>query len=362
MRRLLPRLTTPLSERAFAWLLAAARRPRAFIVGLVLIPLTVVLAVTYSVNASMWQAQSQRHLLMTARLAAQILDETLTDTWRFEQLISTQPEFLEATRSREASRLGRVLQHAVTLIPKVDLALFISPQGRVLASSGDDTWVGRDVSSEDSFQGASLQGQPYISAVHLREDTSLEKVVAVVWPVTHRGELLGLLQVQYRLETIRAWLAKIRVEPSGFLYLVDHRHQLVVYPFQVLPGRPKVVSSWPPVAHRLPADGDTLAFRGGRKAEPWLAGIAPVGTIGWRVVAVQPTAAALQPLHRLFWALVMLLGMLAAATLAVGWHWARVQAMSLHLLGQNAKLLKQLQQRRLLDRGRPGKTPEGTVS
>ena len=357
MRRLWQWLTIQLPEQSFAWLLAATRRPRTFIVALIVIPLTAALALTYTANVSMWRERALQYLLVTARLGAHLLEETLTDTWHFERIVTAQPAFLDAARGRHTAQLNRILKDAVELIPKVDLALFVSLDGRVLASSGEPEWVGRDISGEDSFQGARQGGwQPYVSGVYLRGE-SLEKVVGVVWPVTHRGELIGLLQVQYRLETIRAWLAKIRVEPGGFLYIVDHRDQLVVYPFQVMPGRPKVVSDWPPVASPVTNEGRTLVFRGGRRVTPWLAGIMPIGSFGWRVVAVQPETAALQPLQRLFWTLVLVIGLLSIGVLTIGLRWARIQAMSLQLLRQNAKLLKQLQQHRLMERGNSERKP-----
>ena len=162
--------------------------------------------------------------------------------------------------------------------------------------------------------------------------------------------MIELIQVQHRVEEVKSWLQKIRVEPDGFLYVVDHRDQLVIFPFQVLPGKPRVVSDWPPVAHPLTADGAALAFTDRRGGRRWLAGAFPIGTIGWRVVAVQPEASALRVLHRVLWPLGILVGLLALILVAVSMRWAQVQSLSLRLLRQNTKLLKQQQQRSTLDR------------
>ena len=139
---------------------------------------------------------------------------------------------------------------------------------------------------------------------------------------------------------------------------MDHRSQLVVYPFQVLPGKPRVVADWPPVAHPLTASGATLVFRDARTGRRWLAGVAAVSDTGWRVVAVQPERAALRILYRLMWPLGILAAFLAALLVAFSIRWARLQAFSLRLLQQNTKMLKQMQQGKTLDQLKKPKEDE----
>jgi hypothetical protein len=163
------------------------------------------------------------------------------------------------------------------------------------------------------------------------------------------------------VEEVKSWLQKIRVDTEGFLYVVDHHQQLVVYPFQILPGKPKVVADWPPVAQPLTDTGSTLAFRDRRTGRQWLAGVHPIGAIGWRVVAVQPEGAALRVLYRTLWFLGVVVAALALLLMAVSLRWAKVQESSLRLLQQNTKLLRDLQQQQTLQRLRqsPKPPPEG---
>jgi hypothetical protein len=135
---------------------------------------------------------------------------------------------------------------------------------------------------------------------------------------------------------------------------------LVAGPFQVLPGRPKVVSDWPTVAQPLSPQGAAIQFNDQRTGERWLAGIYPVGTTGWRVVAVQPERAVFLLLHRVFWPMGLLVALLLGLVIIVGLRWVQLQTFSLQLLKQNAKLLKQLQQRRTLEQGKPPKSPGGS--
>ncbi len=350
-------LTVTLPSTLSTWMLRSYRRPFGFLFGVVLTPLVVIMAFTYWLNVSLWRQQTLHNLGVSARLAAEIVQETLAETERFERQLASQPGFVEAVHRQDRTQITRALQDALPFIPRVDGALVSTPQGGILAASLDSLEVvGHRLADQESFRGAKRAGwQPYISAVYLREGPEFEKVVSVVHPIVRENTLIGLLQLQHRIEEIKTWLQKIRLEPHGFLYVVDHQAQLVVYPFQVLPGKPKVVSDWPPVAAPLPADGASFVFRDARSGQRWLAGIHPVGTTGWRVVAVQPEGQALRVVSQIFWSLGLLVVILMLVITSIGFRWAQVHALSLRLMRQNAKLLKQLHQRRI---GESGKAPD----
>lgn len=362
MARLQDWLTVRLPEYFSAWIWQTFRRPRRFLLLIVILPLVTVVVVTHRTNLTLARHQALQNLAVASRLAAEIIAETLEATLRFERILMAQPGFSNAVQRGDQEQITQYLEDTLPFIPRVDLAMVISPDGKVIAAYPDQTGiVGRDVSGEDPFLGAKGQWRPYVSAVYLRESLHIEKVVGVVQPVFLGETVVGFLQLQHRVEEVKSWLQKIRVDPGGFLYVVDHHDQLVVYPFQVLPGRPKVVSSWPTVSAPLSSDGETLTFTGSKKRKRWLAGLFPVGTTGWRVVAVQPESSALQSLTRVFWTLSLLAGVLLILVVIVSIRWAQVQAFSLRLLRQNAKLLKQQQQRRILESGeRPGSSRGGS--
>ncbi len=343
-----------------AWLLSANRRPLPFLLTLVVGPLLVILAVTHGVNVRLARRQALHRLTMTARLAALIVEETLGETWLLERATAASPEFHDALRARHAARLSELVRHAFTVTSRVDVALVLAPDGTILATvPARPEVIGASAVEDEGFRSARAAGwQPVVSAVHLRGGGGVEKVVDVVWPIRQDEGVLGVLQFQHRVEEIKSWLARIRVEPEGFLYLVDHRQQLVVYPFQVLPGRPKQVADWPPVTAPLTEAGATLMFREARRGQRWLAGVWPVGELGWRMVAVQPERAAFTLLRRILWPMGVLVGVLLVLIIAISLRWAQLQEFNLRLLRQNAKLLKQQQQRALLDRGRADK-PKG---
>ena len=347
-------VTMTLPDAFSGWLLQAYRRPFAFLLGVVVLPLAILFVTAQTVNTALWRRQTLHNLHVTARLASEIVEETLGETFRFEQMLAAEPAFAEALKRRDQAQLGRRLGDALAFLPRVDLATAITPEGIIVASAPSrPELTGRIVVEEEFFRGAARGGaHPYVSAVYLRGDPPPAKVVSVVLPVVQGDRVVGFVQFQHLVEEIKSWLQKLRVDPDGFLYVTDHRNQLVVYPFQVLPGKPKFVSDWPPVAQPLSPDGTSLVFAD-RKGRRWLAGVHPVGATGWRVVAVQPEEAALRVLHRVLWPLGLLMGCLALLLVLLSRRWAQLQESSMNLLRQNTKLLKQLQQRKTLDKKGP---------
>ncbi len=345
-------LTVEVPEYFAAWMWQTFRRPRRFLLVVVVLPLVAVVIVTHRVNVVSARVQASDHLWVMARLAAEIIDETLEVTFRFARILIAEPGFGSAVQRADRGQITRSLEKTLPFIPRVDQAVVISPRGEVIAAYPDGArLVGRDVADTEAFRGAKHSWRPYVSAVYLREGPPIEKVVGVVQPITAGGTVVGLLQLQHRVEEVKSWLHKIRLEPEGVLYVVDHRDQLVIHPRQLLPGRPKIVSDWATVSHPLSGEGGTLTFRDPKKRRRWLAGLSPVGTTQWRVVAAQSERSALRSVRHVFWIMSLLAGALLALVVAISFRWAQLHAFSLRLLRQNAKLLKQLQQRRAVEQG-----------
>ncbi len=354
MNRLRAWLAEHLLRQTSGWFLHVYRRPLVFLIGLVAVPLAVVVSATYSASVSAWRAHVLHNLGVTAKLGAEIIDETFDESFGFAQMLAAQPGFTEELRRGDRTHLTSRLEQALPFAKRIDLALILSPTGTVIAGFPEQPGlVGRDIGQEESLRSAQEGGwHASISAVYLRDGPEIEKVVGLVLPITDANGVAGVLQVQHRVETIKSWVQKLRIDPEGFLYVVDHHSQLVVYPFQVLPGRPKIVSNWPPVAALLSDQGTVLTFHDRRSNQQWLAAAYPIADTGWRVVAVQPERAALSMLHGIFRTLGLLVLLLFSIVVSVSLRWVELHNLSLRLLRQNGKLLRQIQQRRSTDQMR----------
>lgn len=357
MSPLLPALREHFQNVFAAWLLKVYRKPLQFLLVLVILPVALIVAVTYQTNLSLARQQALNNLRMTAQVASEAVARTLDEVVLFEQLIVSRTDFIEAVSRHDQAQATMLLQQALPLLPGADRALLATTDGKIMASTANldaASLASQSVVDQEVFQGAKENNwQPYVSSVHVRDEQTFEKVVDVAVPVAQDGSVSGILFIEFQVDVVRSWVQKIRVEPEGFLYVVDQQSQLVVYPFQVLPGKPKRVADWPPVAQPLTTQGWGLSFHDRREGRQWLAGAFPIGEIGWRVVAVQPETAVVRVVYRVLATMGVLVVILLVLVVIVSLRWAALQALNMRLLQQNAKLLKQSQQRWTLEHGKP---------
>lgn len=326
------------------WFLSLYRRPSAFLLMLLAIPLVVICVWLYVANERQWRAREGEDLLVTARLASRIVQEELTRVRQIEEAVVARRAFVEAVRRGDRGDLTASLELFLAATPMIDRVTVRDGPGQVLA----DVWAdGHEPLDADPASGPSLVTWDHpVSGVYLRDQASGEKVVGVSSPIQDGDKRLGTLQAQYRLEELSRWMAKLRIEPSGFVYVTDHQGHLVAYPFQLLPGAPKDVSQWAPVSVPATERGQLLRFRQGQgSAHAWTAAIVTIEPFGWRVVAQQPDAAMLKPLHWLVWSFASLMGLLAYLLGVLVLRWAALHQTTLTLLAKQANLLKLTQQR-----------------
>lgn len=346
------------------WFLSLYRRPSTFLFTLIVIPLTVISVWLYLANEQQWRAREGEDLLVAARLASRIVQDELSRVREMEEAVAARPAFLEAVRRGDRSDLTASLELLLAVTPMVDRVTVLDAQNRPLAeASANPEDAAFSSAPEASTQPLVTWDHP-VSGVYLRDQASGEKVVGVATPVRDGERVLGILQAQYRLEELSRWMAKLRLEPSGFVYVTDHRGHLVAYPFQLLPGLPKDVSTWAPVSAPLSVEGGRLIrFRHGRRpVRCWTAAIVAIEPFGWRVIAQQPDSAMLKPFQRLVWSFALLIGFLACILSWLVFRWASLHQATLRLLGQQAKLLKlsrQRQARALMRRGKRGHAGSG---
>lgn len=331
--------------RVPGWFLALYRRPVVFLGVLLAIPLVAVCVWLAIANEQQWRRHEVEHLATTARLASRIIIDELIRTYQIERAVGERADFRAAVRQRDAPALQTFLQTLSDVTPLIGRVFVTDPDGRLLASLPPGPAPAAPLlTSADA---------PSVSGVYLAHPDVGDKAVLVSYPL--HGE--GALHMQYRLEEIERWIEKVRVEPAGFVYVTDANGYLVAYPFQVLPGRPKNVSGWPPVAATVTGLGSSLRFVSGRPARRWTAAIAPMEPFGWRVIAQQPDAEMLKPFYELVGSFVVMSLLLLFVVGLPALRWTQLHRTTLQLLEQQARLLRAEQQRRLSETLRPRRDP-----
>lgn len=330
----------------FTFLIALYRRPVAFLCLLFTVPLAVVSCWIFIVNEGQWRARESRNLLTTARLAARTIQEEFERTQRIEAALMAHPEEREALLRRDRPALTATLKWLMDMSPNINRARILDAHGRVVVEVRPGPLEGSTHAALEDVV-PSWPAADSVSGVYLSDEPSMEKVVAVTSAIEHVGAPIGMVQVQYRLEEIARWLEKIRIEPAGFLYVADRQGLLMAYPFQLLPGAPKDVSAWTPVAVPPSVQGRILQFAQGSPPQPWTAAVVTLEPSGWRVVAQQADRHMLGPFRTLVWSFVVLVVLVAMFVSLCAGRWARLHRATLRLLAQQARLLQLSEQRRV---------------
>lgn len=337
------------------WFLTLYRRPGRFL-GLVLgVPLLVACFWIYRVSERQWRVREGEDLIIAARMTGRMLEEELSRAQAVQAAIAHRPDFVRAVMQSDREAILQDLQVLLQLSPQAARILVRDREGRMLAQV---TAESDPLAPSPDAWPAAEDRQPAVSGVYLGDATSGEKVVGVSTPILEGRVPVGMVQTQYSLEAIARWLQRTRVGSSGFLYVVDNQGFLVAHPYQVLPGKPKNVSHWAPVAAALSADGRLVRFEDGKPARAWTAGVVMVAPYGWRVVAQQLDAAMLAPFYHLVYAFAAVILLLAGLLAALILRWARLHETTLELLAKQTQLLAATERRLRVLKMRRGDTNE----
>jgi hypothetical protein len=104
-----------------------------------------------------------------------------------------------------------------------------------------------------------------------------------------RGRIVGVLALTIELEKVRLWLDSVRLN-DGFAVLVDDRYHCVLHDRQdrVRPALDRNPPVWQsPIYRELierKRSGQTLSYRDPVDGKVYLAGFAPLESMGWGVI------------------------------------------------------------------------------
>jgi len=209
--------------------------------------------------------------------------------------------------------------------PFIETVFLSDPAGTLMANVPElaDT-VGTNRAYRDWYRGVSRDWKPYLSEVYQRLATPRTNIITIALPIRAQdaATVTGILGLRVRLENFREWIKDIQVGPSGFVYLVDRKGQLVAHP-QFLPqGQITNFSEVPVVAKALRGESGVEVQVNPIEKEERVSAYEPVTGYGWGVIATQPTATAfalrrnaLNRLVLIYGIIVLLSGGLAAAIL-----------------------------------------------
>jgi PAS domain S-box-containing protein len=259
--------------------------------ALVLLVAMVALLGTWQVVAarSSQQREIENGEATSAHLASSALASAIASRLELVTNLAGQPELATAFVSDRPGQLSKLAAALHILYPGFSSFDVLSGAGRVEARwPSDPAVIGTGVSSTSLFKGVTRTGRPYVSEALQQIAPPRELVVGLAAPVRSRsGRIVGILQGNLATSTLGAIIGGTGLGDGGELVIIDQAGHPLSGPaasatrsFNSMPLLARVLAG-----HAGSGTGGVPGYPGDR-----LVGYAPVPTIGWAVVAEEPSS------------------------------------------------------------------------
>jgi PAS domain S-box-containing protein len=244
---------------------------------------------------------SQKRLL--ALLAANIVHDRLNAIVDLGVSFATRPRVIEEIQKGNWAGAMHVLDSVPGTFPFIDRIVLYDPAATIKADIPSAPEVmGQSRAEKDWYKGIRENWRPYISGVYQRGAKPRTNVVAVVFPIKtapaaiappvfpadEEGKVIGILQLQLKLEIFQEWIQQTDVGPGGFIYIVDQRGCLVAHPTTASYEKIVDFSSVPVVQKLLQGRSGAEFNYNPVEKEEQLAAYEPLMQHGWGIVVTQP--------------------------------------------------------------------------
>jgi PAS domain S-box-containing protein len=266
------------------------------LLGAYLLFVAVVLVTGFAVNLVMQrQLQTDVHTADLALAQAIALDVDAKLRGARESLGKLSA--LDEVQRGDSAAMERAFRAFKVARRDIDRVYWFDPAGIMRVSVPENVRTqGSDYSQRRLFQQTSTAGGP-ITEAGIVDLTTYQAVVAIAQPVRDgRGQLLGVVATNLRLDDFSAALRAIvdeqaRQQKPLNISLVDNQGLLIASPEQERLLQP-VLDELPGLAEALAGHPATYLAPGPQRQD-WLYSAAPVSSSGWAVIVQRPTANAL---------------------------------------------------------------------
>ncbi len=240
---------------------------------------------------------------LLALLASNIVHDRLNAIVDLGVSFATRPRVMEEIEKGNWAGAMQVLDSVPQTFPFIDRIVLYDPDAIIKADIPSDPEVmGQSRADKGWYAGIRKNWQPYVSEMYQRGAKPRQNVIAAVFPIKKaraaaaplasasdkEEKVIGILQLQLKLEMFQEWIKKTDVGPGGFMYIVDQRGRIVAHPL-IDNQEVSIDFSAVPVVQKL------LQGRGGAEfnynpveKEERFAAYEPVKQHGWGVVVTQP--------------------------------------------------------------------------
>ena len=233
-------------------------------------------------------------------LTAKTVDENLSHMADLGVSFASRVVFrklIEEGKWQEAVKLQETVPRDFPIIERIVL---IDPSGKGKADIlNDPNIIDMDFSYRDWYRGVSKEWKPYVSEVFKAAVAPFYNSIVISTPIKKEsGEILGILNMQIKLDSLFKWTEDIKIGQTGFIYVVDQNNHIVIHP--KFPSQGEIVdfSNTPGVKElRKTGHGVIIAFNPIEKEER-LSAFETISKYGWGVIIQEPTAGAFASRNR----------------------------------------------------------------
>jgi PAS domain S-box-containing protein len=237
---------------------------------------------------------------LLALLAANIVHDRLNAIVDLGISFATRPRVVEEIEKGNWAGAMQVLDSVPQTFPFIDRLVLFDPDAIIKADIPPAPEViGQSRADRGWYAGIRKNWQPYISEIYQRGVKPRQNIIAAVFPikkarsaVSPSGDeetVIGILQLQLKLEIFQEWIKRTDVGPGVFIYIVDQSGRIVAHPFMDNLEVSIDFSAVPVVQKLLQGKGGAEFYYNPVEKEERFSAYEPVKGHGWGVVVTQPS-------------------------------------------------------------------------
>ncbi|MEI6437278.1 MAG: diguanylate cyclase [Candidatus Omnitrophota bacterium] len=211
----------------------------------------------------------------------------------------TKGDWVEAMSILEGVRenfpfIDRLILHDIDGVIKADQPLAVP------------SVIGQSRADKEWYKEVSKAWSPYVSGVHQRSANPQANVFSIIIPIRSRTplstelnpglkagkKLIGILQIQIKLDVFREWLEEASIGQGSVIYIVDQQGHLVFHPKFNVQAELIDFSSVPTVRKLLKGESGGGVNYNPVEKEMRVSAYNALAVYGWGIVVTQPTATA----------------------------------------------------------------------
>lgn len=148
-----------------------------------------------------------------------------------ESIVSRQ-DFKDKVASGQWEEAIQLINSVPKNFTSIDRVVLVNPQAVLMADYPQNfNLVGQSFAFRNWYKEVSKDWQPHVSDVYKRSGEPKYNIVSIVVPVkSDSGEILGILLLQIKLDSLYNWVKNINLRDEGIVYITDQRGQIVVHP------------------------------------------------------------------------------------------------------------------------------------